>query len=312
MTQQRDRRWLARAITLVESTRAEDEQAAERLLAEIAPDTGRALRVGVSGPPGVGKSTFLDALGIHLVGRGHRVAVLAVDPSSPISGGSILADKTRMERLARCDAAFIRPSPGAGALGGVARRTREAMLVCEAAGHDVILVETIGVGQSETDVSLMTDHFLVLALPGAGDELQGLKKGIVELADSIAITKADGDNLARATQAQADLRMALQILHGGAAAAPPVLLCSALQGTGIAEVWSAVEAAVARARQDGSLAARRGAQIRAWFHRAIEERVLQRFLTDPAVRARMHALELELDQGRVQPGAAARRLVEGA
>ncbi|HWP67091.1 MAG TPA: methylmalonyl Co-A mutase-associated GTPase MeaB, partial [Candidatus Limnocylindria bacterium] len=208
-----DRRALAKAITLVESTRRDHQADAQRLLEQLLPYTGRAVRLGVTGVPGVGKSTFIEAFGMHLVGCGKRVAVLAVDPSSARSGGSILGDKTRMVRLAAEDAAFIRPSPSGGSLGGVARRTREAMLVCEAAGYDVVIVETVGVGQSETAVASMVDFFLVLMLAGAGDELQGIKKGILELADALAINKADGDNLARATRAAAEYRAALNLFR---------------------------------------------------------------------------------------------------
>src|SRR5437870_6143530 len=221
------RRALAKAITLVESTRADHQRAAQRLLELLLPDTSRAARVGVSGVPGVGKSTFIEAFGLSLIGRGKRVAVLAVDPSSARSGGSILGDKTRMPRLAAASEAFIRPSPSAGSLGGVARRTREAMLVCEAAGYDVVLVETVGVGQSEVAVASMVDFFLVLMLAGAGDELQGIKKGILELADCLAVNKADGDNVAHAERAAAEYASALRLFrHTSASWDPPVVTIS--------------------------------------------------------------------------------------
>src|SRR6266850_7477202 len=207
------RRALAKAITLVESTRADHQRAAQRLLELLLPATGRAARVGVSGVPGVGKSTFIEAFGLFLIGRGKRVAVLAVDPSSARSGGSILGDKTRMPRLSAAPEAFIRPSPSGASLGGVARRTREALLVCEAAGYDVVIVETVGVGQSEVTVASMVDFFLVLMLPGAGDELQGIKKGIIEIADALAVNKFDGDNVARASQAAAEYRAALRLFR---------------------------------------------------------------------------------------------------
>src|ERR1700681_2163522 len=236
-----ERAVLARAITLIESKRADDQKSARQLVQELLPLTGRAVRVGITGAPGVGKSTTIDALGTYLTGRGHKVAVLAVDPSSARTGGSILADKTRMARLATDDNAFIRPSPSAGTLGGVAAKTRETMLACEAAGFDAILVETVGIGQSETAVADMTDFFLALMLPGAGDELQGLKKGLVELADMIAINKADGDNLPRAKLAAAEYQGALHILSPRSEHwHPPVITYSALTGAGLAEMWEHV------------------------------------------------------------------------
>src|SRR5215475_9225049 len=236
-----ERAVLARAITLIESRRTDHQKTARQLVQNLLPLTGRAVRVGITGAPGVGKSTTIDALGTSLTGQGHRVAVLAVDPSSARTGGSILADKTRMARLATDENAFIRPSPSAGTLGGVAAKTRETMLACEAAGFDAILVETVGIGQSETAVADMTDFFLALMLPGAGDELQGLKKGLVELADMIAINKADGDNAARARVAAADYGAALHILTPRLAEwQPPVVTCSALTGTGIAALWEHV------------------------------------------------------------------------
>src|SRR3954469_15045638 len=234
-----DRAVLARAITLIESKRADHQKTARELVQEVLPHTGSATRVGITGMPGVGKSTTIDALGTFLTAKGHRVAVLAVDPSSTRTGGSILGDKTRMARLANDPAAFIRPSPASGTLGGVATKTRETMLLAEAAGYDVILVETVGIGQSETVVSDMTDFFLVLMLAGAGDELQGLKKGVIELADMIAVNKADGDNIARANVAAAEYRAALHILSPRSANwQPPVITYSALTGAGIAELWN--------------------------------------------------------------------------
>src|SRR6266540_3306557 len=230
-----ERAVLARAITLIESKRADHQKAARELVQKLLPGTGKAVRVGITGMPGAGKSTTIDALGTYLTDKGHRVAVLAVDPSSNRTGGSILADKTRMPRLAADGNAFIRPSPTSGSLGGVAAKTREAMLVCEAAGFDVVLVETVGIGQSETAVADMTDFFLVLLLPGAGDELQGLKKGVVELADMLAVNKADGDNVARARAAAAEYRAALHILSPRSPGwTAPVVTCSALTGEGVA------------------------------------------------------------------------------
>ena len=236
-----DRAMLARAITLIESKRADHQNKAHQLVQELLPQTGNAIRVGITGAPGVGKSLTIDTLGTHLTGQGHKVAVLAVDPSSTRTGGSILGDKTRMARLAIDDNAFVRPSPSSGTLGGVAAKTRETMLLCEAAGFDVVLVETVGIGQSETAVADMTDFFLALMLPGAGDELQGIKKGLVELADMIAVNKADGDNVKRATVAAAEYRAALHILNPRSPNwSPPVITYSALTGTGIAELWAQV------------------------------------------------------------------------
>src|SRR5262244_1451100 len=234
-----ERATLARAITLIESKRADHRRTAHHLVQELLPRTGKAVRLGITGAPGVGKSTTIDVLGTYLTGKGHKVAVLAVDPSSTRTGGSILGDKTRMARLASDPNAFVRPSPSSGTLGGVAAKTRETMLVCEAAGYDVVLVETIGTGQSETAVADMTDFFLVLMLPGAGDELQGLKKGVIELADMLAVNKADGDNIARAKAAAAEYRAALHIIGAGSELwTPPVMTFSALTGDRIAELWA--------------------------------------------------------------------------
>jgi LAO/AO transport system kinase len=253
-----DRAVLARAITLIESKRPDHQRSARQLVQSLLPHTGAALRVGITGAPGVGKSTTIDRLGSHLTDLGHKVAVLAVDPSSARTGGSILADKTRMARLAGDARAFIRPSPAAGTLGGVAAKTRETMLICEAASFDVVLIETVGTGQSETAVADMTDFFLALMLPGAGDELQGLKKGLVELADMIAINKADGDNLVRASAAAGEYRAALHILTPRLAEwQPPVVTSSALTGAGVAELWDHILDHRHRLTETGALAARR-------------------------------------------------------
>ncbi len=306
-----DRRVLARAITLVESRRGDDLQLAADVLDALGADAERraAVRVGVSGVPGAGKSTLLDELGTRLLGRGHRVAVLAVDPSSTLSGGSILGDKTRMERLARDDRAYVRPSPSGDAAGGVARRSREAVLLCEAAGFDVVLVETVGVGQSETAVASMVDHLLLLALTGAGDDLQGIKRGILELADSVVVTKADGDNLERARRAAAELSQALHILHGSRPGGPaPVATASARTGEGIDELWGTVLRVVESARTHGELETRRRAQDLHWFDEAVDEMIRARALADPDLLARRDRLRDEVARGSAIPTAAARRI----
>jgi LAO/AO transport system kinase len=300
-----ERAVIARAITLIESRRADHQRAARRLVQELLPSTGKAVRVGITGVPGVGKSTTIDALGTFLTAAGHKVAVLAVDPSSARSGGSILADKTRMARLASDPEAFVRPSPSSGTLGGVAAKTRESMLICEAAGYDVVLVETIGTGQSETMVADMTDFFLVLMLPGAGDELQGLKKGVVEIADMIAINKADGDNVARAKAAAAEYRAALHILSPRSPSwSPPVVTYSAVTGAGIAELWATILDHRKRMTAAGELDARRRQQQVKWMWAMLEDRVFARLRSDPGLKARLPRIEAAVAEGRMSPAVA--------
>ena len=302
---------LARAITLIESRRGDHQASARDLVQTLLPATGNAIRVGITGSPGVGKSTTIDALGMFLIERGHKVAVLAVDPSSARTGGSILGDKTRMARLAASDHAYIRPSPASGTLGGVAAKTREAMLLCEAAGFDVILVETVGIGQSETAVCDMTDFFLALMLPGAGDELQGIKKGLVELADMIAINKADGDNLKRAQHAAADYKSALHILTPRSEHwHPPVVTYSALTGNGIAELWQKVLDHRTAMNASGDFAARRREQQIKWMWSMLEQRMLARLRADASVRAKVKKIEAEVAAGRLTPSLAAEEISE--
>lgn len=301
-------RWaLARAITLAESTRSDHRARAEAVLSVTAYRAGSALRLGLSGAPGVGKSTLIEALGRHLIGRGRRVAVLAVDPSSPVSGGSILGDKTRMVELARDPAAFVRPSPAGDASGGVARRTREAMLLAAAAGYDPVIVETVGVGQAETAVAGMVDLFVLLVAPGGGDELQGLKKGVVELADLVVVTKSDGDLLAAAGRTAADYRAALALLRGEGGA---VTACSAMTGAGVAELWDAVAIRHQQMVADGTLVARRARQSREWLWQEIVQGLRERFSARPEIAAELPRLEEELRAGRVDAAAAARLLLD--
>ena len=313
------RRALAKAITLLESTRADHRDQADALLNALLPHTGQAFRLGISGVPGVGKSTFIEALGLFLIERGHRVAVLAVDPSSSVSGGSILGDKTRMERLSVDLRAFIRPSPTAGNLGGVTEKTREALLVCEAAGFDVVIVETVGVGQSETAVAGMTDMFCLLQLPNAGDDLQAIKKGVMELADLVVINKADLD-AAAATRAQAQITSALRLLglHGRDDRAhhddtiwhPQAMQLSALHGQGLEDFWAAVSRFRELQTASGRLAERRHAQDQAWMWERIEAGLRQRFKTHAAVRDALPRITDDVRAGRMAASVAARRLLD--
>jgi LAO/AO transport system kinase len=306
-----DRRAIARAITLLESTRADQAVLGQMILEDLVPHTGGSVRVGITGPPGVGKSIFIEALGMYLLEQGNTVAVLAVDPSSPLTGGSILGDKTRMSRLAQQERAFIRPSPSGGSLGGVANRTREAMLVCEAAGYDVILVETVGIGQSEVAVRSMVDFFLMLLQPGAGDELQGIKKGALELADALVVNKADGDNIAAAERAQAEHSRALSLLRPRSPNwKPEVLAVSSLEVRGIDEVWASILEHGRKLAASGERQARRREQARAWMWSLVEEGLRRAFRSDEAVAGRIEELERDVESLRTTPAAAARALLE--
>lgn len=312
-----DRAALSRAITLVESTHADHRAQAAALLdaCRSSAEDAASVRIAVTGVPGVGKSTFLEALGTRLLGddAGHRLAVLAIDPSSTRSKGSILGDKTRMARLARSERAFVRPSPTAGTLGGVARRTREAILLCEAAGYDTVFVETVGVGQAETEVHAMTDVFVLLALAGAGDQLQHVKRGVVEMADLIAVNKADGGNTQAAEKTRAAYESALRLLpaseDGRPGEAPRVLTCSAQTGAGLDDAWQAVQDFLDQAQASGRFQQKRQDQALRWMHRALEERLREAFFTDAAVQAALADAEADVAAGRLSPSAAAERLV---
>ncbi|MER7660230.1 MULTISPECIES: methylmalonyl Co-A mutase-associated GTPase MeaB [unclassified Streptomyces] len=305
------RAYIARAVTLVESTRADHRALAQQLLTELLPYAGTARRVGISGVPGVGKSTFIDALGTLLTGLGHRVAVLAVDPSSSRTGGSILGDKTRMERLSTDPAAFVRPSPTSGTLGGVAKATRETMIVMEAAGYDVVLVETVGVGQSETAVADMVDTFLLLTLARTGDQLQGIKKGVLELADVITVNKADGPHERDARSAARELAGALRLMHPADAAwTPPVLSCSAREGTGLDTVWERIEQHRSLLDSTGRLAAKRRSQQIDWAWTMVHDGLRDRLRAHPEVRALAPDLEQQVREGRLTATLAAERILD--
>ncbi|MFD6337751.1 methylmalonyl Co-A mutase-associated GTPase MeaB [Streptomyces sp. NPDC088551] len=305
------RSYIARAVTLVESTRPDHRRLAQELLTELLPYSGKARRIGISGVPGVGKSTFIDAMGTLLTGLGHRVAVLAVDPSSSRTGGSILGDKTRMERLAVDPAAFVRPSPTAGTLGGVAKATRETIIVMEAAGYDVVLVETVGVGQSETTVANMVDSFLLLSLARTGDQLQGIKKGVLELADVIAVNKADGPHERDARSAARELAGALRLMHPADAAwTPPVLSCSAREGSGLDTVWERLEQHRAVLGADGRLDRKRRDQQIDWTWAMVRDHLLDRLREHPGVRELTPALEREVRNGTLTATLAAERIIE--
>lgn len=307
---ERNRLVLARTITLIESSLPAHQELARTILDSLLPHTGRAYRLGITGVPGAGKSTFIECFGTMLTERGHHVAVLAIDPSSTRSGGSILGDKTRMEKLAVNERAFIRPSPSRGTLGGVARKTRESMLVCEAAGFDVIIIETVGVGQSETTVASMVDFFLVLMIAGAGDELQGIKKGVLEVADAIVINKADGDNVLRAEMAQKDYQAALHLLMpSNPNWSPPVLTCSSVNTTGVDTIWQTIIDHRKTLDSLGQIEARRRAQAMDWLTFLIEEGLQQWFFASPQIQTVLPRLKEEVAAGKVSPTAAADTLL---
>ncbi|RTL49817.1 MAG: methylmalonyl Co-A mutase-associated GTPase MeaB [Rhodocyclaceae bacterium] len=304
------RRALAKAITLVESTRPDHQERAQHVLAALLPHAGNAIRIGISGVPGAGKSTFIEALGVWLIEQGKRLAVLAIDPSSSVNGGSILGDKTRMELLSQREEAFIRPSPSSGSLGGVAEKTREAMLLCEASGYDVIIIETVGVGQSETTVAGMVDMFCLLQLPNAGDDLQAIKKGIVEIADLVVINKADIDPQATAV-ARAQWKNALHMLRPASPHwTPPVVALSALHKQGITDFWAQVEAYQAALKPTGEFAAKRQHQSLAWMWQLIESGLHQHFRRHPRVQENLPALIRSVEEGRTTPAAAAHALLD--
>ena len=304
-----DRRALAKAITLVESQRPQDVETAQRLLKRVLPHTGNSIRIGITGVPGVGKSTFIEAFGQHVIEQGHRLAVLAVDPSSPVAGGSILGDKTRMEALSREEAAFIRPSPAGRALGGVAFKTRESLLLCEAAGFDIILVETVGVGQSEHQVAGMVDFFLLLMLPGGGDELQGIKKGILELADAIVVNKADGSSESLARTTQQHYRSAMSLLRHDDFWEPKVMTCSALQRQGIEDIWKMISDYADASRANGAFDEVRAEQNLSWMRQLVDELLRDQLAKHPRVREALPTVEADVRSAAQTPLAAAQAIL---
>lgn len=304
-------RSLAKAITLIESRNPDHAPTATELLDSLLPDSGNSIRIGISGVPGAGKSTFIEALGMHLIGQGHKIAILAVDPTSQLSGGSILGDKTRMEELAREQNAFIRPSPSGDTLGGVARKTRETMLLCEAAGYDVIIVETVGVGQSEVTVASMVDFFLLLQLPNAGDELQGIKKGVMEVADAILVNKAEGDNRPKAELARQQYENALHLFKPKSSNwIVPAMLCSALHNQGIDEIWQVIQAFKIKLQASGEFDEKRKLQANDWMWSLVMDELKQLFMSDKQVAAMLKQVQTGINEGVTTPGAAARRLIE--
>lgn len=306
-----NRRTVAKTITLIESSLPAHQEMAKAIVDALLPYAGKAVRIGITGVPGVGKSTYIESFGLQLVQQGHRVAVLAVDPSSSKSGGSIMGDKTRMERLSLEQQAFIRPSPSGGTLGGVARRTRETIVVCEAAGFDVIIVETVGVGQSETTVASMVDFFLVLMLAGAGDELQGIKKGVLELADAIAINKADGNNVAKAEKAKIEYENALNLLTPSSKIwSPPVLTCSAVTLDGIEDIWQTILDHKKKLEISGEMSAKRRKQTLDWLWALVEEGLRERFYRNPAVEKSLPKIVKAVEDGETAPTVAAQRLLD--
>ena len=308
---ERKRGVIAKSITLIESSLPAHQETAQTIIDGLLPHSGNAMRIGITGVPGVGKSTFIESFGMLLVAQGHNVAVLAVDPSSSRSGGSVLGDKTRMEKLSMHANAFIRPSPTSGTLGGVAKKTRETMIVCEAAGYDVILVETVGVGQSETRVASMVDFFLVLMLAGAGDELQGIKKGILELADAIAINKADGNNIERAMEARNEYVSALNLMESKSSAwAIPVLTCSALTGEGLKNIWATIHDHRQKLSATGELAEKRRSQAIDWMWSLVEEGLKDRFFKNPNVKGQLQNIVDTVENGMTSPSAAALELLQ--
>jgi LAO/AO transport system kinase len=304
-----DRRALAKAITLVESKLDSHRKESQKLLEEILPKSGKSIRIGITGTPGVGKSTFIESFGLYLISLGHKVAVLAVDPSSPISGGSIMGDKTRMEKLSQSESAFIRPSPSSGSLGGVAQKSRESIIICEAAGYDIILVETVGVGQSEFEVASMVDFFLVLMLPNAGDELQGIKKGILELADSIVINKVDGDSINLANQTKSHYQSALGIIHPTSFWKPEVQLISSLENRNIDGVWDMISKYKSEATKNGELVEKRAIQNKDWMDKLVIEMLKLKLNQDSSVNELISKMESEVVKGKTTPYLASKNIL---